>query len=298
MFSRALKRSKKATSCPSEKHAGDNASPGGPLLGLIAGNGPFPLEFVRAANAAGRPVLAVCHKDETDPNIASLVSHVEWIKVGELGRLVDTFASAGVTEVAMAGGINRVRLFGGVKLDARGIKLLAKIKSTKDDLIMRGIADELQSEGIQVIECTRYLSESLAPEGLLTKTKLTEEENTDISVGIEAIKAMSSQHIGQVVVVREGVIVAVEAVEGTDATIRRGGELGGAKCVVVKCAKLTQDMRFDVPTVGIRTIETMTAVKARVLALEAGRTLIMNKEETVKKAEKAGISVVGCPSLV
>lgn len=272
----------------------DSISFNKPTLGLIAGNGQFPFEYIRSANKAGHPIIAVCHTGETDPQIDRIAHSVVWIKVGELGKLIDTFVTNGVKQVAMAGGINRVRLFGGVKLDVRGLKLLAKIKSTKDDLIMRGIAEELKSEGIEVIESTRFLQESIATEGVMTRSCPSHSEREDITIGVDAIKAMSSQHIGQLVVIRDGVIVAVEAVEGTDAAILRGGSLGGAGTVVVKFAKTTQDMRFDVPTIGAKTIETMASVKGRVLAIEAGRTLIMDKEKTINLADKYGISIVGC----
>ncbi len=269
----------------------------GPPLGLIAGNGSFPKLFIEEAHKRGREVIAVCHRGETDPVVERMIRSCTWIKVGELGKIIDTFKGAKVSEVAMAGGITRVRLFGGVKLDARGAQLLYRLKSTKDDVIMRGIADELGGEGIEVVPSTLYLTEALMREGTLTKSEPTEEELADIAVGAAALEAMSAQDIGQLVVVREGVIVAVEAVEGSDAAIRRGGELGGKGSVVVKYAKPTQDMRFDVPIVGRRTIETMVAVKARVLALEAGRCLIMDEPEVVKLANQHNITIVGCPPL-
>jgi DUF1009 family protein len=267
-------------------------------LGLIAGNGTFPLRFAEEARKNGRKVVALCHCGETDERIEDYVSHASWIKLGELGKLIDTFKSQNVCQVAMAGGIDRVKHFGSVKLDARGAKLLFRLKSAKDDVIMRGIADELQSEGIEVIDCTIYLKECLAREGVLTKSAPSDEEREDIRVGVEAIKAMSSQDIGQVVVVREGVIVAVEAAEGTSEAIRRGGRLAKKGAVVVKFAKPTQDMRFDVPTVGVRTIEIMAEVKARVLALEARRCLILDESEVIKLANKHRISIIGCPPLM
>jgi DUF1009 family protein len=267
-------------------------------IGVIAGNGTFPIHFSREARRNGRSVVAVAHRGETLPELAQEVDCLEWIKVGELGRLIDIFKQTGVREVAMAGGINRIRLFGGVKLDTRGAALLYRLRSTKDDVIMRGIAAELEGEGISVVSCTLYLNECLVREGLLTESPPTAEEQTDIQVGIEAIRAMSSQDIGQLVVVREGVIVAVEAVEGSDRTILRGGELGGKGTVVVKFAKPTQDMRFDVPTVGERTIRTMLQARARVLALEAGRCLILDEAKVVAAANRHGLAIVGCPPLI
>ena len=267
-------------------------------IGIIAGNGTFPQRFAVEAKRHGCHVTAVCHTGETAEEIEQFVDAVVWIKVGELGKMVSTFRKAEISYVAMAGGIDRVNLFGGVKLDARGAALLLKLRSTKDDVIMRGIADELLSEGIEVFDCTIFLSDSLVKEGVLTSSAPSADEQQDIEVGIRAIQAMATEHIGQTVVVREGVIVAVEAVEGTDRAILRGGELGGAGSVVVKCAKPTQDMRFDVPTVGVRTLETMIQAQARVLALEAGRCLLLDQDEVLALAKKHKIAIVGCPSLV
>ncbi len=267
-------------------------------IGVIAGNGSFPIHFAKEAARAGRDIVVVAHSGETTPELVQHVQFLRWIKVGELGTIIRTFQELGVREVAMAGGINRIRLFGGVKLDARGAQLLARLRSTKDDVIMRGIAEELEKEGIQIVPCTIFLNECLVRPGVYTKSEPSEEEWTDIQVGTDAIRAMSSQDIGQLVVVREGVVVAVEAVEGTDRTILRGGEFGGKGSVVVKFAKPTQDMRFDVPTVGERTVKTLIEAKARVLALESGRCLMLDEEKVVALANRHGISIVGCPSLV
>ncbi len=262
-------------------------------LGLIAGNGNFPRLFIEEAKRNGREVIAVCHKGETESVIRKLATRSVWIRVGELGKMIDTFKSAGVQEVAMAGGITRIRLFGGVKLDSRGLALISRLRSTKDDIIMRGIAEELANEGITVISSTVYLDRALVRKGILTKSAPTEAEMGDIDIGISALKAMSSQDIGQLVVVKDGVIVAVEAVEGSNRAIVRGGKLGKKGTVVVKFAKTTQDMRFDVPTVGPKTILTMASVKARVLALEAGKCLIMDEEEVIQLANKKNIAIIG-----
>jgi len=268
-----------------------------PRIGIIAGSSTFPLLFAQAARRNGLAVVAVAHTGETDDLITEIAHRTEWVKVGELGKIIDTFKKYEVTEVALAGGINRIRLFGGVKLDARGAKLLARLRSVKDDIIMRGIADELLTEGITVIECTRFMEEHLAPIGQISRRVPNAEEAEDIQVGIDAVRAMSEQDIGQTVVVREGIIVAVEAVEGTDKTIKRGGELGGAGTVVVKFSKTTQDLRFDVPTIGLRTIEGLIAAKAKVLAVEATRCLILDREHVVRLADQHGIAIIGAPPL-
>lgn len=263
-------------------------------IGIIAGNGSFPIRFARNAKEAGFRVVVLAHENETDCVIENIADHVSWIKVGQVGRIISVFKEQKITSVAMVGGINRVRTFRDVHLDARGAVLLAKLRSTKDDIIMRGIASELATEGIEVVDSTLFCRDALINEGGITKKKPTTDELKDINVGVAAICAMSEQHIGQLVVVKQGVIVAVEAVEGSDATILRGGELGGQGTVVVKCAKPSQDMRFDVPTIGLKTIETMKVAKASVLALEAQRCLILDREQVIEAANEAGISIVGC----
>lgn len=265
-------------------------------LGIIAGNSNFPLVLAKEAKNNRRDTVVVAHRGETWSQISEHVSALEWIRVGELGKIIETFKSYNVKEVAFAGGINRIRLFGGVKLDARGLALLKRLKSAKDDVIMRGIAEELESEGIRVISCATYLQDCLMREGVITSVNPSEEDVQDISVGVAALKAMSSQDIGQLVVVKEGVIVAVEAVEGSDRAILRGGELAGPGAVIVKFAKTTQDLRFDLPTIGRRTIESMLKAEARVLAVEAGKTLLINETEVVELANKHGIVVLGLKS--
>ena len=265
-------------------------------IGIIAGSSSFPLMFARAAQQNGFSVVACCHRGETSPEMGEIVEQAVWIKLGELGRIIETFKNAGVKQVALAGGINRVKLFG-VKLDARGMKLITRLKSVKDDIIMRGIADELMSEGIEVIECTRFMEDQLAKEGVLTSRSPSAEEIKDIEIGVEAVRVLSSQDIGQTVIVKEGVIIAVEAVEGTDRTIKRAGELGGADAIVVKFSKTTQDLRFDVPTIGIKTISSMIEAKAKVLAIEAGRSLILDQEEVIQLANRNKISIIVCPQL-
>lgn len=270
----------------------------GARIGLVAGNGQFPLLFIAEAQRFGSQVIAACHEEETSSSVAELADVSEWVKVGELGRIISFFKSQNVTAVALAGGINRVRLFGNVKLDARGAALIMRVRSMKDDLLMRGIAEEFEREGLEVIPCTAFMTSALVTPGLIAGKGPSKAELEDIEIGCRALRAISSEHIGQTVVVREGVVVAVEAVEGTDKAIARGGELGGAGTVVVKCAKTTQDMRFDVPTVGVTTIENLHRVKARVLALESGRTIILDKDEVCLKAAAAGISIVGIEPLV
>jgi len=268
----------------------------GGKLGILAGSGRFPLIVAREAKARGIDSYVVAHRGETTQELEEEVKLLQWVKLGELGKLISFFLEHQIRYLVLAGGISRVRAFG-VKLDLRGAALLARIRSFKDDKIMRGIAAELAKEEIEVVPCTLFLKEALAPEGLIASREPSKEELQDIQIGKDAIAAMRGQHIGQCVVVREGVVVAVEAVEGTDAAILRGGELGGKGTTVVKFAKPDQDMRFDVPTVGPKTIETMVQTGARVLALEAGRCVILDKEDTLRLAKKHKIAIMGCSAI-
>ena len=221
-----------------------------------------------------------------------------WIKVGQVGAAIAFLKEQGVSKVVMAGGISRVKAFRDVKLDARGALLLARIRSTKDDKIMRGVAEELSLEGMEVVHSTAFLTDAIVQPGLVAGSPLSEEQISDVELGRELIKAMTGYHVGQLVVIKNGVVVAVEAVEGSDDAIRRGGQLGGTDTVVVKCAKPDQDMRFDVPMVGKKTIEVMNEVGAKVLAVEAGRSIVVDKENVLKLAAEMGISIYGCEPIV
>ncbi len=267
-------------------------------IGLIAGNGPFPLLFAERAKALGHEVHAVCHENETDKELEKYCKSCIWIKVGELGRILDYFKNSKVSFGMMAGGISRIKHFGDIKLDLKGTMLIMRLQSTKDDVIMRGIASEIEDLGIKVIPCTALFEDMITEEGSILGGGLTKEEQEDVNVGVRAIKAMSGEDIGQLVVVREGVVVAVEAVEGTNETIKRSGTLGRNNLVVVKCAKPTQDMRFDVPTAGVETIRVCKESGVSVLALEAGRSIIIDKENFLKNAKQIGLKVIGIPPII
>jgi len=262
-------------------------------LGLIAGNGKFPLIVAREAKRQGYSVCAVAHRGESDDTIEGIADETTWVYVGQLGKIIAAFHRAGVTEAIMAGGIQKVKLFGNFRPDLRGASFLAKVKSREDDALLRGIADELAGEGIQILESTVCLSEILAQEGVLTKRTPGAKEWVDIRLGFGVAKAVGRLGIGQTVVVKNRVVVAVEAVEGTDAAIERAGRLAQAGCVVVKVSKPQQDLRFDVPAVGIDTIRILRGAGASVLAVEAGKTLLLEREEMLRQADGCGISVVG-----
>lgn len=261
-------------------------------IGLIAGNGLFPLEFARAAKAKGMEVIVVAHDGETTPEIEGIADHVLWIKVGQLGKLIKFFKEQGVKDALMAGGIKKTHLFSNLRPDLKGAALLARMIHNKDDQILRAVAQDLEAEGITVRESTLLLDNILAPTGVLTKRKPSKDERIDISFGWQMAKAIGRLDIGQTVIVKNRTVLAVEAVEGTDQAIRRGGSLGKEGAVVVKVCKPQQDLRFDLPATGMQTIETMREVKASCLAVEAGKTIILEREKVISAANKAGIAIV------
>jgi DUF1009 family protein len=261
-------------------------------LGLIAGNSRFPLIFAQAAQAQGIDTVAVAHLGETPAEIATLVPGVVWVRVGELGKIIDTLKQAGVTQAVMAGGINKVGALANFQPDERGLAFIARMPSLKDDVLLRGVAEELEGEGIRVVESTLFLSHLLPQEGLLTRREPNPWQWQDIRLGFTVAKEIGRWDIGQSVVVKRGTILAVEGIEGTNSTIRRGGELGRGGVVVVKVSKPQQDLRFDVPAVGPETILVMAEVGGEVLALETGKTLMLDKEDFLRLAEEKGIAVV------
>ncbi|MGH7888429.1 MAG: LpxI family protein [Candidatus Binatia bacterium] len=262
-------------------------------LGLIAGNGKFPLLFASEAKRAGYAVIAVAHRGETEETLNEVADEVTWIYVGQLGKIIRVFKRAQVTEAVMAGGIRKVRLLSNFRPDLRGVRFLAKFKSREDDVLLRGIADELAADGIRILESTLCLPDILCREGVLTKRQPDRQEWDDVKLGFRTAKEIGRLGIGQTVVVKNQVVVAVEAVEGTDATIQRGGTLAKAGCVVVKVSKPQQDLRFDVPAVGVETIARLHEVGGTVLALEAGKTILLEKESLLSQADGYGIAVVG-----
>jgi UDP-2,3-diacylglucosamine hydrolase len=261
-------------------------------IGLIAGNGQFPIAFARAAKEKGMQVIAVAHEGETLPELAQWVDGIFWIKVGHLGKLISIFHEQGVKDVLMAGGIKKTRLFGGGLPDLRGAAMLARMIHKKDDSILRSVARELESEGITVRESTLYLDNIVARQGVLTKRKPSKDERRDVEFGWSMAKEIGRLDIGQTVVVKDQAVLAVEAIEGTDEAIRRGGSLCGSGAVVVKVCKPQQDLRFDLPAVGALTIQAMEQVKASCLAVEAGKTIIIERDTVIRDAERAGISIV------
>ncbi|WP_457576812.1 LpxI family protein [Desulfomarina sp.] len=262
-------------------------------IGIIAGGGQFPLLFVEAARKAGRQVVVVAHKGETDERVTGAADEVHWVKLGQLGRVISLFKKSGVTETVFLGTITKTRIFRDVFPDLKGLTLWNKIDRKQDDAILRAIADTLEREGIKVLESTLYLSHLLFPAGVLTKNRPSKKQVKDIEFGWKNAREIGRLDIGQCVVVRDCSVMAVEAIEGTDEAILRGGRLAKEKAVVVKVRKPGQDFRFDLPATGVRTLESLRRVHGSVLAVEAGQSLLFDREKMIEEADKSGIVVVG-----
>jgi DUF1009 family protein len=262
-------------------------------IGLIAGSGGFPALFAAAARRAGHRVVAAAHVNQTDPALARQVEAITWVKLGQFGKIVEALRAGGATRTVMLGAITKRRFFVDALPDAVGLELMAKVAIRSDDNLLRMIATMLEDRGMPVMDPTPFLAEGLAREGVLGRHQPTEAEWADARYGLELARAVGRLDLGQTVVVKEGVAVAVEALEGTDACIRRGGELAKGGAVVVKAVKPQQDRRFDLPAVGPDTVESMKQAGCRVLAVEAGATLVMEPEALISLADRAGIAVVG-----
>lgn len=262
-------------------------------IGLIAGAGSFPLLLAEEARRAGHRVVATGFVHSTDPALERAVDAFTWVKLGQFGKVLEALKAGGATSSVLLGGVTKKRFFIDVLPDAVGLQLMARVAVRTDDNLLRASADILAEHGLPVIDPTPFLSGALAPEGVLGRERPTEEEREDAVYGLELARAIGRLDVGQTVVVKLRCAVAVEALEGTDACIRRGGELGGKGTVVAKAVKPQQDRRLDLPAIGPRTIATMREAGCRVLAVEAGGTLVMDRDELVRQADRAGIAVIG-----
>jgi DUF1009 family protein len=262
-------------------------------FGLIAGNGVFPLEVARAARRRGLAVIAVAHSNETPPELAELTHAITWIKVGELERLLDTFKRAGVRQVAMAGGIARARLADSFAPDARALAMLARLGRFSDDAVLRGLATEIEAEGIEVIDPVPMLEDAIATAGHLAGPAPDAARLRDLDIAFRVLAALGAFDIGQTAAVRDGVVAAVEALEGTDSALRRAAALWGKGLVVAKAAKHSQDLRFDRPAIGPATLDLLGEIGATLIGVEAGTALILEREATLGRARQLGITVYG-----
>lgn len=279
-------------------------------LGLIAGNGRFPFLLLDAARAQGLAVTVAAIREETDPEINHRGAiddkiTVHWLSLGELSRLIDIFHREGVSTAVMAGQVKHKQIFSSIRPDWRLAKLLLNLRTRNTDMLLGAVAKVLGDEGIELVSSTAFLEPLLAQEGVLTKRAPDDEERKNIEYGLSVARSVAGFDIGQTVVVAAQACVAVEAMEGTDAAIERAGALMRTleeeastlerRLTIVKVAKPKQDMRFDVPVIGIRTVETMIAAGASCLSVEAARTLLFDRETLLHRANEAGIAMVATP---
>jgi UDP-2,3-diacylglucosamine hydrolase len=262
-------------------------------LAIIAGNGAYPLLMARSARRAGVCRLAVAaFTNETDPVISGEVDEIEWMRVGQLGRLLGFLKKSGATHAVMSGQIHPKNLFD-LRPDLKALVLLGKLRERNAESIFGAIAAEMTAIGVDLLPATSFMEEHLAPDGLIAGPKLSRREESDLHYGFRIAKATSLLDIGQTVVVKGGTVLAVEAFEGTNAAMKRGGELGRKDAVMVKVSKPRQDLRFDVPVIGPLTLEAAREARIRVLGVEAGQTLLLEREVLCAQANAQRISIFG-----
>jgi len=265
-------------------------------LGLIAGRGLYPRQVARLARQRGFRVAAVAFHSETDPALAEAVDALTWLHLGELQKMIDALLRAGVRRAVMAGKVLKTHLYGEIEAfhpDARALSVLSSLRDRRDDSILGAVVDEIASAGIAFPPQTELLPELFGPEGPLGAVSPDAEAWADIRFAWPVAKAMGGLDIGQSVVVKDRAVIAVEAIEGTDAAIRRAAELAGPGCCVVKVAKPGQDPRFDLPTLGVETVKTLADARARAFAFEAHRTVVLGAGEVAAAADDHGIAMVG-----
>jgi hypothetical protein len=266
------------------------------VLGLIAGSGPLPFEVARAARERGLSVAIAAIEDNADPAIEREASGAfAWLNAGELAKLIEFLRGAGSREVILAGAVSKRALLADPKRlrpDARALALLGRLGARGDDAILRAVADELSAEGLPVVESTRYLESRMTRRGVVTGGEPDASLRSDFALGLRVIASLGPHDVGQACVVRQGTVLAVEALEGTDRMMRRAAEFG-AGAALVKAAKRDQDMRFDVPVIGPTTLEVASECRLRAIGLEVGRTLVLEPERTLELAKRAGVTIVG-----
>jgi DUF1009 family protein len=268
-------------------------------LGLIAGNGRFPFLVLDAARGAGHDVTIIALKEETFPELADAaarppVAPLHWVSLGQLGTCIRLLEAAGVTQAVMAGQVKHAKLFD-IRPDMTLLGVLMRLKAKNTDAMISAIADVLRDHGIELLSSTAFLAPLMASEGVLTRRGPTDQERADLDIGYRVADVIAGLDVGQTIAVKSAAVVAVEAMEGTDAVIARAGALAGAGVRIVKVAKPNQDMRFDVPVIGVSTIEAMAAAGATTLSVDAGQTLMIDGDAIITAADAADICIVGRP---
>jgi UDP-2,3-diacylglucosamine hydrolase len=269
-------------------------------LGLIAGNGRFPFLVLEAARGAGHDVTVIALKEEAFPDLADLAARppaaaLHWVSLGQLGKWISLLKAAGASQAVMAGQVKHTKLFADIVPDLTAMGVLMRLKSRNTDAIISGVADALRDNGITLMDSTTFLAPLMAREGVLTARAPGETERADLEFGYPVADRIAGMDIGQSIAVKSAAVVAVEAMEGTDQIIARAGQLAGGGVCIIKVAKPNQDMRFDVPVVGVSTIAAMKTAGATVLSVDAGKTLMIDGDAVIQAANDAGITIVGRP---
>lgn len=266
-------------------------------IGLIAGNGRFPFLALQGARSLGHDVTVVAITEEAFPELEGAAREAEadlhWVSLGHLGKCIKVLREAGVRQAVMAGQVKHAKIFSGIIPDLTLLAVLTKLRSKNTDALISAVADVLRDEGIELLNSTAFLQPLLARAGVLSRRAPASDEIEDFAFGYRMADAIATLDIGQTIVVKDRAVVAVEAMEGTDAVVRRAGEIAGSGTRVVKVAKPNQDMRFDVPVVGVATIEVMKAAGATAITIDAGKTLLVDGSRFIDAADAAGIAVVG-----
>jgi len=267
-------------------------------IGLIAGNGRFPFLVLDAARSLGYDVTVIALKEEASAEIDEAAARapaaaVHWISIGQLGTFLKILKDAGLTQAVMAGQVKHIKIFGGFVPDLTAMSLLSRVKAMNTDALIAAVADLMRDHGVELINSTAFLEPLLAGPGQLSQRGPTEAERKDLEFGYRMADTIAGLDIGQTIAVKHQAVVAVEAMEGTDETIARAGQLAGGGVAIIKVAKPNQDMRFDVPIVGLATVQAMRLAGATVLSLDAGRALIFDREAFFSSANDAGIAIVG-----
>jgi DUF1009 family protein len=266
-------------------------------IGLIAGNGRFPFLALQGARSLGHDVTVVAVKEEAFPELEKAAreagADLHWVSLGHLGKCIKILKEAGIRQAVMAGQVKHAKIFSGIIPDLTLLSVLARLRARNTDALISAVAEVLQGEGIELLNSTAFLEPLLAKAGVLSRRVPTAEELDDLAFGYRMADAVAALDIGQTIVVKDKAVVAVEAMEGTDTVIRRAGEIAGPGSRIVKVAKPKQDMRFDVPVVGVATIETMKAAGATAISIDAGRTLVVDGQRFFEAADAANIAVVG-----
>jgi DUF1009 family protein len=262
-------------------------------IGLIAGSGSLPLILSERIKRDGQRVVTIALEGLSTSELSRSSDKTHWINIGELGRLINLFKTEGIKKVIMAGKVPKTLMFTDIKPDLRAMALFLRLKNKKDDSILLALAEELESEGMVLEGLPVYLNHLFVTKGVLTSRSPSREEMRDVEFGLEMAREIGRLDIGQTVIVKAQAVLAVEAIEGTDEAIRRGSKLGRGDVVVIKVSKPGQDMRFDVPVVGLKTMDALKDARAKVLALESGKTILLDKEEMIKESDKIGMSIIG-----